>query len=61
MQPRDLSAHGEYRAGRGVEEVAREIGVDPDELVTLSSNENPLGPSPRAVEAIEAAADAVHR
>jgi len=52
MQPRDLSAHAEYRAGRGIEEVARELGRDPAEFVVLSSNENPFGPSPAAVEAI---------
>ena len=52
MQPRDLSSHTAYVAGRGVEEVARDLGVDPDSLIKLASNENPLGPSPRAVEAI---------
>ena len=52
MEPRDLTAHGEYVAGRGVEEVARELGMEPDDLVTLSSNENPLGASPAAVEAV---------
>jgi histidinol-phosphate aminotransferase len=52
MEPRDLTAHGEYVAGRGVEEVARELGMEPGDLVTLSSNENPLGPSPAAVEAV---------
>jgi len=60
MEPRDLSAHTPYRAGRGVEEVARELGVDPGELVKLSSNENPFGPSPAAVEAIHEAAAGVH-
>ncbi len=60
METRDLSAHVPYRAGRGVEEVARELGLDPDGLVKLSSNENPFGPSPAAVEAIEEAADQVH-
>lgn len=60
MNTRDLSANIPYRAGRGVEEVARELGLDPDGLVKLSSNENPFGPSPRAVEAIEDAADTVH-
>jgi histidinol-phosphate aminotransferase len=60
MEPRDLSAHAEYQAGRGVEEVARELGLAPDELVKLSSNENPLGPSPAAVEAIREAASGVH-
>jgi histidinol-phosphate aminotransferase len=59
MQSRDLSAHTPYRAGEGIEEVARELGVDPDSLVKLSSNENPLGPSPAAVEAVREAADEV--
>ena len=60
MDPRDLSTHTPYRAGRGVEEVARELGLDPDDLVKLSSNENPFGPSPAAVEAIRDAAPSVH-
>jgi len=59
MKPRDLSAHAEYRPGRGIEEVARERGRDPDEFVVLSSNENPFGPSPAAVEAIHEHADGV--
>jgi len=61
MQPRDLSAHPEYRAGRGVEAVARELGTAPADLIALASNENALGPSPRAVEAIRAGADEAHR
>jgi len=60
MNPRDLSPHTPYSAGRGVEEVARELGLDPDDLVKLSSNENPFGPSPAAVEAIREAAPEVH-
>ncbi|MEF8784737.1 MAG: histidinol-phosphate transaminase [Haloarculaceae archaeon] len=60
MEPRDLSMHTPYRAGRGVEEVARELGLNPDDLVKLSSNENPFGPSPAAVEAIRDAAPSVH-
>jgi len=60
MNPRDLSAHTAYRAGRGIEEVARELGLDPDAMVKLSSNENMFGPSPRAVEAIRASAERMH-
>ncbi len=60
MEPRDLSDHSIYRAGRGIEEVARELGLDPGELVKLSSNENVLGPSPKAVAATREYADAVH-
>ncbi len=61
MQPRDLSDHVAYEAGRGHEEVARERGLDPAELISLSSNENPLGPAPEAVAAIHAHADGIHR
>lgn len=60
MQPRDLSAHAVYAAGRGSEEVARELGLDPEGIVKLSSNENPFGPSPAAVEAIREAAGSIH-
>ncbi|MFB6298438.1 MAG: histidinol-phosphate transaminase [Salinirussus sp.] len=61
MDSRDLSSYTAYRAGRGVEEVARDLGLDPDDLVKLSSNENPFGPSPAAVEAIREAAGGVHQ
>jgi histidinol-phosphate aminotransferase len=60
MRLRDLSAHSEYVPGRGTEEVARELGMDPGDLVKLSSNENPHGPSPDAVAAVRDAADAVN-
>ena len=39
-----------YDAGKSLEVVARELGLDT--VLRLSSNENPLGPSPRVVEAI---------
>jgi histidinol-phosphate aminotransferase len=41
-----------YEPGKPIEETAREIGVDPTEITKLASNENPLGPSPRAVKAM---------
>ncbi len=50
MEPRNLSNHVSYRAGRGIEEVARRLDVDPNELIKLSSNENVLGPAPEALE-----------
>jgi len=46
MESRDLSAHTPYRAGRGTEEVARDIGMDPDELVKLSSTRTRSVPAP---------------
>ena len=48
-----------YPPGRPIASVAREYGLDPQSIVKLASNENPLGPSPRARQAIvEAAAGA---
>ncbi|AXR77775.1 histidinol-phosphate transaminase [Natrarchaeobaculum sulfurireducens] len=59
MQPRDLSDHVAYEAGRGIEEVARELDRDPSTFVKLASNENPHGPSPAATEAIRETASSV--
>jgi histidinol-phosphate aminotransferase len=42
-----------YIAGRPIEEVAKELGLDPATIVKLASNENPLGMSPKAAEAIK--------
>lgn len=42
-----------YEAGKPIEQVARELGLDPTGIIKLASNENPLGPSPRAVAAGE--------
>lgn len=49
-----------YEPGRPLEEVARQYGLDPAGLVKLASNENSLGPSPKAVEAMRAAASRMH-
>lgn len=51
-QLRDLVA---YEPGKPIDEVARELGLNPEEIVKLASNENPLGPSPRAVAAMQEA------
>ncbi|QCW02038.1 histidinol-phosphate transaminase [Natrinema pallidum] len=59
MQPRDLSDHVAYEAGRGIEEVARELDRDPSEFIKLASNENPHGPSPAAAVAIRETASSV--
>ncbi len=41
-----------YEPGKPVEELAREMGLDPSEIIKLASNENPLGPSPAALQAM---------
>ena len=40
-----------YEPGKPIEDVARELGLDPAGILKLASNENPLGPSPLAVAA----------
>jgi len=49
-----------YVPGKPVEDVARELGLDPGQIVKLASNENPIGPSPKAVEAMQAALRKAH-
>src|SRR5450432_459394 len=46
---RDLAL---YEPGKPIEETARESGLRPEQIIKLASNENPLGPSPRALEAM---------
>lgn len=48
-----------YPPGRPISAVAREFGLDPAGIIKLASNENPLGPSPAALQAISNAAGAV--
>jgi len=48
-----------YVPGKPLEELERERGIS--DAVKLASNENPLGPSPRAVKAIQAALKNLHR
>jgi histidinol-phosphate aminotransferase len=42
-----------YQPGRPIEEVARELGMPAAEIIKLASNENPLGPSPAALQAMQ--------
>lgn len=49
-----------YVPGRPIEEVAREVGLPADEIIKIASNENPLGPSPKALAAIQAALPKLH-
>ncbi len=44
-----------YQPGKPISELAREMGIPVDRIVKLASNENPLGMSPKARKAVEAA------
>lgn len=42
----------EYVPGKSIEEIASAYGLDPASIIKLGSNENPLGLSPKAVQAM---------
>jgi len=49
-----------YEPGKPISETARELGLNPGDIVKLASNENPLGPSPLAKEAMRSAIEEAH-
>src|SRR5258706_13842573 len=49
-----------YEPGRPIEEVARELGLPPSSIIKLASNENALGPSPKALAAMRRALKTTH-
>ncbi|MGH7935166.1 MAG: pyridoxal phosphate-dependent aminotransferase, partial [Candidatus Binataceae bacterium] len=64
IKPEDLAlpsvaALNPYEPGKPIEELQRELGIG--EPVKLASNENPLGPSPKAIAAIRAALPELNR
>ncbi len=48
-----------YKPGKPIAEVKRELGIK--KIYKLASNENPLGPSPKAIKAIKIAAADINR
>jgi histidinol-phosphate aminotransferase len=48
-----------YQPGKPIEELERELGIS--DVVKLASNENPLGPSPRALRALQGSLGELHR
>ena len=48
-----------YQPGKPIEETQREYGLS--EVVKLASNESPLGPSPKVIEALQKAIYEIHR
>jgi histidinol-phosphate aminotransferase len=49
-----------YQPGRPIEEVAREHNLAPASIIKVASNENPLGPSPKAVAAMQKVLGSLH-
>lgn len=63
MQPFDLAIPGvrgltPYLPGKPIAELERELGIS--NIVKLASNENPLGPSPKALEAVRRVLPELH-
>ena len=59
--PEHVRAIAPYVGGKPIDEVARELKLDPATIIKLASNENPRGPSPKALAAIAAAASDLTR
>ena len=57
----DVNSIKPYQPGRPIEEVARELGLDPEGIIKLASNESALGVAPSALKAIEKFASEAHR
>src|SRR5258705_12727810 len=53
--PGYIRAIAPYQPGKPISELARELGLEEASIIKLASNENPLGVSPLARRAIEAA------
>ena len=59
IEPRpELSKLSDYVPGKSIDEIRERYGLD--KVVKLASNENPLGASPKAVEAFHKIADSLH-
>ncbi len=55
LAPAYIRGIAPYLPGKPITELAREMGLDAQAIVKLASNENPLGPGPRALAAMQAA------
>lgn len=56
-----ISALEAYIPGKPISHVVRELGLDPDHIIKLASNENPLGAAPAACLVLEQSGSQVHR
>jgi histidinol-phosphate aminotransferase len=57
--PSHVASLDVYQPGKPIEELEREYGITG--AIKVASNENPLGPSPRALAALPAALPRLHR
>ena len=50
LVPSYIKKLSSYKPGKPIEEVERELGIR--NIIKLASNENPLGPSPKAINSL---------
>src|ERR1700687_3370945 len=55
LAPENVRRIAPYVPGKPIAETARELGLREADILKMASNENPLGPSPKAVAAIRGA------
>jgi histidinol-phosphate aminotransferase len=55
LAPAYIRSIAPYQPGKPIAELAREFDLDPAAIIKLASNENPLGVSPLAMQAMQAA------
>ena len=60
LAPPHVRSIAPYVPGKPISETARELGLPEADILKMASNENPLGPSPRAIEAIRGALAELH-
>ena len=62
MKPRQIvDEMDSYVPGRSQDEIAQEFNLNKDDIIKLGSNENPWGPSPKAMEAIKQEIKSINR
>ncbi len=49
-----------YSAGKPIELVVREFGIEPQDVIKMASNENPYGSSPKVVKAVQEICDKMY-
>jgi histidinol-phosphate aminotransferase len=60
LAPENVRKIAPYIPGKPIAETARELGLKEADILKMASNENPLGPSPKAVAAVRGALDELH-
>lgn len=61
LAPSNIRSIAPYQPGKPITELAREMGLQPEQIIKLASNENPLGVSPKAYEAMQEALEEIAR